>query len=194
MPPPPPAPPSVTPDAPPRALVSLTIGPRFGVPTNLAWGSATLTAVVPFAGFTAGAFARVDTLSARIDGAPLSMNAIAVGVTAGRAFAPSPKVELRASLAPSLAVVSAKQGTSGGPVDETRVDGRIGVELRGALALSRLFRGVVAIDADLAPRELGGGGETTKPRDAGDQNHDGLTARFPAFTVGLGVGVEITPR
>jgi hypothetical protein len=181
--------PSPPPDAPPRALVSLTLGARVAGPSPLLLGTASLTAVVPFAGFTAGAFARVDAPSAALDGAPGSMTGVGLGLTAGRAFPIGQRFELRASLLPSLAFV-----TAGKPTDESRLDGRIGAELRGALTLSRLFRGVVALDADLAPRELGGGGAATKTRDDDAREHEGPVQRFPAYTVGLGLGVEVTPR
>lgn len=195
----PPAPPAPPPPAanepanepPPRALVSLTLGPRLGVPTKALWGSAALTAVLPFSGFTVGAFGRVDALATQLDGAPAPpLTTLAIGLTAGRAFDVGHDVELRASVAPALAVVTAK-----GP-DETRIDGRIGVELRAARRLTSLFRGVLALDADLAPRELGAEPTKTQQRTDGDADHthQDVPARFPAFTVGLGLGVEVTPR
>jgi hypothetical protein len=70
--------------------------------------------------------------------------------------------------------------------DETRVDGRIGVEARGVLPLTSLLRVVAALDAELAPRGIGGD-------DHAMGGHDRPSA-FPAYTIGLGVGMEVAIR
>lgn len=170
----------------PRALVSLLVAPRYAGPTKIVWGGVTATAAVPFGRWVAGAWGRYDALTAPLESTTDTINEFCVGATAGRSF-PVRGVDLRASLVPSIAVVTSSLGVTHG--EETRVDGRIGLEARGALGLSKLLRAVVALDAELAPRELGSDGQ----RPTTDKDH-AVPGGYPAFTLGLGLGMELTPR
>jgi hypothetical protein len=99
---------------------------------------------------------------------------------------------LRGSVRPSLALV---WGSGGRSADSpTRVFGRVGAELRLLLPFTRELRGVVALDGELAPSLLG------EPSSRGGNNGDATSTdtrpepTYPAYTVGLGLGVELAIR
>jgi len=165
----------------PRALVSALVGPRYAGAARVIWGGATIAGVVPFGPWAAGAWVRYDALSARLDHTP-EIHELCIGVSAGRTFTLG-QVDLRASALGSAAVVTRGHGH---PPDETRLDGRLGAELRGALPLTSYLRAVAAIDAEIAPGAF-------DSRDHADPSKETPTA-FPTYTVGVALGVELAVR
>ena len=192
--PPPPAPPVPTGKPPadeppvaalpePRVLIDALIAPRYAGSSKIVWGGVSVGAAVPFGPWLAGVWGRYDALSAPLSEHGGHMSEFCVGATGGRSFKLAP-VELRASFVPSVAVVTRSVG---GPEDsETHVMGRLGVDARAVVPITSLLRAVVALDAELAPA---GFGHEAHPR----QDDDHFSA-FPSYTLGLGVGVELSPR
>lgn len=172
----------------PRVLVSALFAPRYAGGSNLVWGGATAGVAVPFGPWLAGAWIRYDGPSASLEkhgGGPI--NELCVGAAVGRSFKLAP-LELRATALASAAVVT----RSNGPMepDETHLDGRFGAEARGVIPITSLLRAVVALDAEIAPARLGG-----EPHSGSMDSMDKeRRTAFPAYTLGLGVGVEIAPR
>src|SRR6185437_215000 len=159
----------------PRALVSAIVAPRYAGKSNLLWGGVTLDATLPFGPWGAGLWVRYDGPSVALD-RPGSLQEICVGAAASRAFAVGP-VELRASVRPSAAVLI-RPGDHA--PDEVQVDLHVGADARAIIPFTKMLRAVVAFDAELAPLQLGG-----------DDDHDDHRMPLPAYTLGLGAGLEV---
>lgn len=183
---PPPAPPILRaepaaappPPADPRVLLSALIGPRYAGASNLLWGSVAAAAVVPIGAWGVGAWGRFDGPVVTFDDHRPAVRAVCFGASGSRSFALGP-VELRASVVPSVAIVT---GTGEVKDEETRVDGRIGLEARGVVPITRVVRAVAALDVELSPRELA------------ERHEHGPHLDFPSYTLGFGLGVEVAIR
>lgn len=167
----------------PRVLIDALVMPRYAGGSNAILGGIAAGARVPFGPWFAGAWVRYDALSAPLDerGGPLSE--VSVGASAGRSFALRP-LELRAAVTPSAAIVT--RGMARDDDDDTRVDGRVGVDVRGVVPITSFVRAVVALDAEIAPRAFG--------KDPRPPREEDRFSRYPSYTFGLGVGVELAPR
>jgi hypothetical protein len=179
------------PAGPPRALVGAVLGPRYGGKSDVVWGSVTAGLVIPFGAWGAGVWGRYDGLPASFDAAGGPMREGCIGASASRTFALGP-VELRAAVLPSIAVVSRSHGIPRGmplakPVDdETGIDGRIGAGFTTVIPFTSVLRGVVALDAEVAPAQIAG--------DSHGHDPDAPMSSLPAYTVGLGLGLELAVR
>jgi len=181
LPPPPepsPLPPVVAPfDEAKRASVSAAAGARWGLPTH-----------VVMADFEARADLSVHhwliTLSGRL--APLSVSSrlafdedayaeAAIGLGFGRELIFG-RSSLELTVGPSFAYIWMESDAKNLAVEHAQL--RFGATGRWAYPISRHFRGIVALDTELAPSGLS---DTTAPA--------GL-APYPGFTVGLRFGVE----
>jgi hypothetical protein len=169
----------------PRVLLSALVAPRYAGRADLIWGGVIAAVTVPIGAWGVGAWGRYDGISARVDEHAARLREFVVGASGSRSFM-FRNFELRTSLAPSVAIVT-KPGERGGP-DETHVDGRIGAEVRGVIPFTPLLRGVVALDAEIAPGEFGG--------DDAHHSKDMMPPpnSFPSYTLGLGVGLEVAIR
>lgn len=178
--------PKAAPLAEPRVLVSALVVPRYAGSTNAIWGGLTAAVGVPIGAWGVGAWGRYDGPMVALRGPSPALHEFAIGASAWRSFQIS-RLELRAGVTPSVGVVT-REGTMKGDPDETRVDGRIGVEARAVLPIIPLLRAVAAFDLELSPRELAEGD---------GHKHGGGTMPlpdFPSYTLGLGLGLEVAIR
>jgi hypothetical protein len=181
-PPPPPGPPPRAPE--PRALVSAMIAPRYAGGSNLVWGGIEARATVPFGRWGAGAWFRYDGVSASLGDHVPPIREACIGAAVSRSFGVGP-LELRASVRPSLAIVTRSfDADQLGQPEATHNDFRIGAAAEGVIPITSRIRAVVGFDAELAPQEIG----------SDDHRFGDNMARFPAYTLGLGVGMEIALR
>ncbi|MFO0756862.1 MAG: hypothetical protein U0359_10240 [Byssovorax sp.] len=169
----------------PRVLIDALIAPRYAGKSNLIWGGISAGAAVPFSGWHAGAWVRYDGVSAVLSEGGNTMTEVCVGASGGRTFSLGP-VDLRASVVPSVAIVTRSLVGVPDGEDETRVDGRVGLDARAVVPITGLLRAVVALDGEIAPRGFS--------RDMRPHHEDDRFSAFPSYTLGLGVGVELAPR
>jgi hypothetical protein len=184
--------PSVVPAAPaapasPRARIEVALGPRVSAPLAMAWGSAQGHIEIPFGRWSVGFWARYDLHLAGPSGnwPGFRASAVSAGIDAGRQIILEP-FELRATLGPSAAIVIMEAGSE----DAVHPEGqklalRLGGALRGTFPLRGVFRGVVAIDGEIAPEGIGNIDTDNKPPQL---------PPVPAYTAGLLLGVEATIR
>jgi hypothetical protein len=180
----PPAPAEVVP--PPRVLLSALVAPRYAGGVNAVLGGITAGAAMPFGAWVGGAWVRYDGVSVHLDPRGTHLTEVSIGAAFGRTFVVGP-VELRPSLLGSVAVAT-RPGEMKTP-DETHVSGRLGLEARAVIPITKMFHAVVALDAEIDPKELGSGG----PPDKGMKGAQALPG-FPGYTLGAGVGMEIALR
>jgi hypothetical protein len=170
----------------PRLLVALSLGPRYAGGTHAMWGGLTAAATLPFGKWGAGLWLRGDVLSGPLGEPHPPIRDVAFGAAASRSFDAGP-LELRADLRPSLVLMRRDMGH--GKDAELRLSGRLGAAFTAVLPLSKRFRGFLALDGEVAPFELA----MREPAPSPDQ-HEAVPARYPGFTIGLGLGVEVAIR
>ncbi|MDI1429077.1 hypothetical protein [Polyangium sorediatum] len=177
-------PPAPTPEAeqrPPRVLLGALLGPRYAGPAHRIWGGGTLMAAVPFQSWGGGVWLRLDGLSMPlVEGLP-PMGELCIGASAFRSITLG-SIELRPALRPSLAVVTSVVPEEDLESDkkfdqDTRVHFRIGLETQVVVPLTDAFRAVIALDGEISPSA-----------------RVWSTGPFPAYTIGLGVGIEMAIR
>jgi hypothetical protein len=164
----------------PSALVTLLLSPRLTGTPDLVLGGVAVRGEVPFGAFRGGGWARYDALSLSLDPRrPDALRELCVGAVLGRRLVRDP-LELQASVSGSLAVMFRS-----GPPDEdgTFLDGRGGLDLKASFPLAGAVRFAAALDAELAPAQLGG---SAAPGPSGRHRRD-----LPSYTLGLGLGVEL---
>lgn len=177
-------------EPPPRVLVAALVTPRYAGKTGLFWLGAGLDAAIPFGAWSVGGWGRVDAIRLDHSDPGTDLDEGCVGLSVGRDFALG-HVGARASVRPSLAVVSAENGPS--TDGQTEVFGRIGAELRLLIPFTRALRGVVALDGELSPSVLDTPRSGSRGGDAADPDANPAIP-FPGYTVGLGLGVELAIR
>ncbi|WP_437525444.1 hypothetical protein WME79_38445 [Sorangium sp. So ce726] len=182
---------STAPPPEPRVLLSALLSPRYAGGADLMWVGATAALSVPVGSWAAGAWVRYDALSAPLGERSPSLREVCVGAAASKGFALR-KIELRASVVPSVAIVTRSSERWGR--EQSRVDGRIGVDLRGVLPIAPPLRAVVALDAELTPREIGGEDRASDDRDDRGAGRGSSPERFPAYTLGVSAGLEVAFR
>lgn len=170
---------------PPRILVSALVAPRYAGGAKVVLGGITAAAFMPFGPWFGGAWLRYDALSVHLEEHGSHLSEVCVGAAGGRSLALGP-VELRASALASVAIVTRPGGRMA--PDETHVSGRFGLDARGVIPITSLLRAVVALDAELDPREL------TADTHARWGVKEPTPAPFPGYTLGAGVGMEIALR
>jgi hypothetical protein len=179
----------------PRLLIAATAGPRYAGPKHLMWGSFGVLAAVPFRPWGGGVWLRYDGFSTTLDAPLPPTRALNVGAAAYWSTGIG-RVEFRSMMKPSLAVVTRTITLNGGPRmpgpgptpqsivrDETELDFRVGAEARVAVGLTKHIRAVVGLDAEVSPEQLV---STFETRRRGEPS-----VHLPAYTVGLGLGVEV---
>jgi hypothetical protein len=166
----------------PRVLVSAVIAPRFAGKTNLLWGGAAVGAAIPFGPWGAGLWFRYDGPVASFEGPQPAMHEVAIGATAFRGFGVGP-VTLRAAFKPSVGIVLRAHEHS--PDSDTHFTPRLGAEGQVVIPINRIFRGVVGLDAELAPLDIADRAPATMMDRA---------PRYPAYTLGLSAGLEVAVR
>lgn len=170
----------------PRLLVALSAGPRYAGSTNAMWGGMTAAVTLPFGNWGAGLWLRGDVLSAPLGGRRPPVRDAVLGAAASRSFDAGP-LSLRADLRPSLVLMGRDMGR--GKDAELRISGRFGAALTALLPLGQRFRAFLALDGEVAPFELAM--RTVPPP---TDQHTAEPARYPGFTVGLGLGMEVVVR
>lgn len=178
----------------PRLLVAATVGPRYAAPGEFLLASFTLQALVPFRPWSAGMWIRVDGLSKALDHFVPPTRELCLGgavswsKTTGR-------LEFRPMLKPSLAIVTREirltRPPSGVPSDfsesiiinDTAFDFRVGANLQLVMSLTKRFRAVASVDAEVSPAQA-----FSRP----EKNRSGQTlGHVPTLTAGVGLGVEV---
>lgn len=179
----------------PRVLVAATAGPRYAGPAHFMWGSFGVLAAVPFRPWGGGIWIRYDGFSTTLDKPLPAIRDLCIGA-AGYWSTTVGRVEIRPVLRPSLVVVTRRivlnndgpslpDGPPRPPLvrDETEFDFRVGAEAQVVIGLTKKFRAVLGLDAEVSPGELV---STFEPHRTGD-----LKSRIPAYTMGLSVGIEV---
>ncbi|APR86844.1 hypothetical protein A7982_12193 [Minicystis rosea] len=183
------------PPAEPRLLLGAQLGPRYAGKANVLWGGFTVSVGVPIGAWGVGVWGRYDGPAITFNRHPAAMHEVCVGAAASRSFSLR-SVELRASVVPSVAVVTrtVSQGQKPfGPspfepmrFDETRIEGRVGLDARAVVPITNMIRIVSALDVELSPRAL------AEKR----ISHPGgwYATEYPSYTLGFGLGLEIAVR
>jgi hypothetical protein len=158
------------------------------------WGSINVFAAVPFRPWGAGIWIRYDGFSKALDEPLPPIRDLCIGA-AGYWSKSLGRVEFRPMLRPSLAIVTQRIDTnnvlmpSGVPrpipnfVEYTEFDFRIGADAQILIGMTKRLRAVIGLDAEVSPGHLV---SSFARRRGGD-----LPSHVPAYTVGLGLGVEV---
>jgi hypothetical protein len=174
----------------PRARLGLAIGPRVSGPGAMAWGSAHLRVDVPIGPWSVGFWARYDVHLAGPSGPwdDFRTSSVSAAVDVGREIISHP-FELRATLAPSIAVVMMEAGQENMPHPEgAKPAFRLCASLRALFRIAGVFRGVVALDGEFAPAAI------TGLHNIDTANQPPQLPAVPAYTAGLLLGAEATLR
>jgi hypothetical protein len=176
----------------PRLLVAATAGPRYAGPAHLMWGSFSVLAALPFRPWGGGIWIRYDGFSTPLDDPLPPMRELCIGA-AGYWSMSKGRVEFRPMLRPSLAVVTRRVVINGNidpsaplkPIarDDTEFGFRLGAEAQVVIGLTKRFRAVIGLDAEASPGRVV---SMIARRRAGNR-----PLHVPAYTVGLGLGVEV---
>lgn len=191
----PPPQPEIAPVRDPRLLIAATAGPRYGGPRHLMWASFGVSVNVPFRPWGGGVWLRFDGFSTSLDEPVPPTREINVGAAAYWSTTLG-RIEIQSLVKPSLVGITRRLTFNNGPTlpgqqqpqmpfvrDETNLDFRLGAEARFAMAITKRLRGVLSLDAEVSPDQL-----ATKT----DAHHPGeFGGRLPAYTAGLGLGVEV---
>ncbi len=179
------APPTAPPAAPetviaagdPRIPVQLGGGAsaRYAGGSRAAWLGFGLSVARPFGGWLPALWIRYDTALLQ-QGPPLEEGA--VGLSIARVVQLS-QVELRGGISASIAKILRDLPRPEGT--ETRTDARLGALLAGALPLGRSLRGVLALDAEIAPAR----------KAAEEASGEAKTKPFPRYSLGVGLWLEV---
>ena len=179
----------------PRLLIAATLGPRYAGPSHLMWGSIGVLAAVPFRPWGAGMWIRYDGFSTALDAPVPPIRDLCIGATGYWSMSRG-RLEIRPMLRPSLAIVTRHLVlNNGGPSipgvpmqqpiirEETDFDFRLGADAQFLVALTKRLRAVIGVDAEVSPRRLV---STLESRRGGETR-----SHVPAFTMGLGLGLEV---
>jgi hypothetical protein len=148
----------------PRVTIAPVVGTRYGTPGGTLWGSAGSRMDLPFGAWSLGIWGRYAEPLVKGDtgqGAqPISE--VNLGVSGGRRLIEVP-FELRATLDPSVNVVSKQIPRPTPPAARTQdarvaaVDLRVGLGLRAAFRFTGTWRGAMGIEGDWGPEAAGVG-------------------------------------
>lgn len=177
----------------PRVLVAAMVGPRYAGPSHLMWGSVGVLAAVPFRPWGAGMWIRYDGFSKALDAPVPPIRDLCIGA-AGYWSMSVGRVEFRPMVRPSLAIVTRLLNNANSPMpggefplpivrEETDFDFRLGADAQFVIGLTKRFRAVIGVDAEISPRRLV---STFESRRGGEAK-----SPVPAYTMGLGLGVEV---
>lgn len=168
----------------PRVIVAAMIAPRYAGKSDLAMGSAEVSVGVPIARWVPGVWFRFDG-PLDVDKHDIPFVEACIGGSFGRVFSAS-IVDITPSLTGSAAiqVEDPPQHQKG----DVRVDARVGANVRVALPRKSLVRAAFSADFEIAPAQV------DDDRHGQDDPTVPEHARLPAYTLGLGVGVELAPR
>ena len=183
----------------PRLFIAATAGPRYGGPNHTLWGSFGVAVNVPLRPWGGGVWLRFDGFSRALDAPVPPTRVINVG---GAAYWSTTigRIEMQSLLKPSLVGITRRITFNGGPempgpqppqpekheVDVTNLDFRLGAEARFAIVFTKRWRGVLGLDAEVSPDQLATATEQRRPGEPGEPG-----GRLPAYTVGVGLGVEV---
>ena len=167
----------------PRALVDGLGGVRYGGAMRALWGTATARVAVPFGPWSAGIWARYAQPYV-FDPLPIgfAIYDTSIGLSAGRRVLAAP-VELDVTFDPSIALVQMETGDAPSSASGAKLDGRLGVGLRAALPFSAHWRGVLALDGEIAPVSA-----------AHARLISPLLPALPWWSMGLSGGLEVAVR
>jgi hypothetical protein len=175
------APPAPTAPVPqdPRLVAEATLAARFGGTTRAVWGAGTLRIAVPLGAWSVAAWARYG-IPYVLDPTPadFSMSDIAFGLSLGRRIVAAGAFELHATFDPSVGFVSMEGGVEPMLAQGAQVDMRLGLGLRGVMRWTRMWRGVVALDGEVAPASV-----------AKARRIDPSLPPLPAYSMGASIGV-----
>jgi hypothetical protein len=174
-----PAAPAVLAEREPRLVVEALLAGRFSGTLRSVWGAGTLRVAVPLEAWSVAAWVRY-AIPYVLDPGPVdfSMSDVSVGLSLGRRLVGSGPFELHATLDPSIGFVSMQGGVQSMLAQGAVVDARLAVALRGVLRFTRMWRGVVALDGELAPASI-----------AKARRIDPALPPLPAYSMGASFGV-----
>ncbi|APR83012.1 Hypothetical protein A7982_08361 [Minicystis rosea] len=168
----------------PRLIAAALIGARYSGALRSLWGTATLRAAVPLDAWSVGAWGRFGVPYV-FDRAPhhFSMSDLALGLSVGRRIVATRWLDVQATFDPSIAFVSMEAGHKEDEVEGAKLDGRLGLGLRATILFSRRWRGVVAIDGEIAPASA-----------VRARRIDAALPPLPVGSAGLSFGVDMAIR
>lgn len=188
--PPPRQPESANPPAPaaprePRLLFDTLFSTRVTGPHPALWLGGDLRVLLPIDAWHVGIGARYEAPVAGPEHAPpgFTASSVSVALEGGRRLLASP-FDLRVTFDPSLAIVMMESGhEEPGHPEGAKVMFRLGAGIRGAFRIIDALRGLVVLDAELAPSGIAGA-----PRIAAS------LPDVPVYTFGLSLGLEAIVR
>jgi hypothetical protein len=171
----------------PRLLLDVLGSARYsGGP--VVWVGGALRAALPFDDWSVGIWGRFEAAVAELMPMPTDfvMTSGSVGLSAGRRLLARP-FELTAAFDPSLAIVSMDGGKDVPGLSATgaKADLRLGARLQGAVPFGPRWRGLFAMDGEIAPISLA------------SEKHRMIDPRLPpipTFTLGASLGGEFALR
>ncbi len=167
----------------PRYIVDATVGIRFSGPSAALWVAPTLRATVPFEAWSVGVWVRAGVPYVfELVPPSFMMSQVNLGLSAGCTLLSAP-VEIRIGLNPSLSVVTMDADAIDHEASGAKVDFFLGAGLSGAIPFSPRWRGVVIVDAEMAPAGV-----------RAARRLDPLLPVLPAYEVGAAFGVELVAR
>lgn len=169
----------------PRVIVAAMVSPRYAGKSDIAMGSAEVSVGVPIARWVPGVWLRFDG-PLDVDKRDIPFVEACIGGSFGRAFSAS-IVDITPSLTGSAAIQV--EDLPNHQKGDVRVDARVGANVRVALPRKSLVRAAFSADFEIAPAQVRDD-DRHDPQDPTLPEH----ARLPAYTLGLGVGVELAPR
>lgn len=163
----------------PRVVIEALVGPRYGGTLRAVWAAGTLRINVPIEAWSVGAWVRYGVPYV-IDASPtdFSMSDLGFGLSLARRLLTAGPLELQATFDPSIAFVSMEGGAEPNLAQGAMIDGRLGLGVRATLRWNRMWRGVFALDGELAPASL-----------ARARRIDPALPPLPGYSVGASVGV-----
>ena len=172
----------------PRLLVDALTSVRYSGHVNAVWAGFGFRVAIPIERFSVAIWARYDVAVTTLQRTPsdFSMSSGSVGLAAGYRLLAKP-IELTVALEPSIAVITMDGGpdASGVGVNGARGDFRLGARFQAALPFSPRWRGLLAVDGELAPMAMAS---------AKHRTIDAQLPSIPSFTLGVSLGGELVLR
>lgn len=170
-------------DEPPRAFVQGAADVRYAGVSELVSAGALLRGELPIDRWAASVGVRYGELVGDLGARHLDLGYSELAVMGGVGYAVVDEPRLIVGLKGGLAVVDMEVQTdpsSDNEVESGAVDGRLGAELRLSIPVWSVLRLHIAADAELSPASV-----------ASERRIEPELPPMPAYTIGLGLGVEV---
>jgi hypothetical protein len=167
----------------PRYIVDATVGVRFSGPDAALWIAPELRATVPLDAWSVGVWIRYGIPHVfQVIPPDFAMSQVNLGFSGGRQLLSAP-IDLRVAFNPSFSVISMDGDPAAREVSGAKIDFYLGAGLSAAIPFSPVWRGVVVLDAELAPAAI-----------RAERRIDPSFPALPAYELGLAFGVELVAR